>query len=290
MISPVEVQKYLKSTQTDGIQYSLKKGKEISYVEDHSTTTLEEALCILEKNNYVVGNAIKEIKKEGKFWCSTKPDLSKHWSNLEVVLFELGMTTDPKNFIEIQRKIGTKTLQEVVHFYWYWRTTNNYKEWRKKDRQCAEAAKKKTHYFNQLAQLNDGKKDYDPNRNPRLRRRPRVDYSYSNFMPKFKESDSRASSSSAKGQEVVEGEVYDLRVLNVSVFADICLPGELEERSGEESDEQESGEEESEESYEEEESDKESESDEEVKTEEEEEDKNQRGLKRRCSSGKISDT
>jgi len=117
-------------------------------------------------------------------------------------------------------------------------------------------------------------------------------------LPKFKESDSRASGSSAKAQEVVEGEVYDLHVLNVAVFADICFPGEVEEeRSGEEeSDEQESGEE-SEESYEEEESEGESESDdEEVKTQEvdeedgeELEDKNRRGLKRRCSSGKTSD-
>lgn len=77
------------------------KPKEISYLEDHSTTTLQTALDVLHKNKYNVEAAnrvsirsnyrslVQEMKREGVFWCLQKPYLKEHWSSVEVAMFEV---------------------------------------------------------------------------------------------------------------------------------------------------------------------------------------------------------
>lgn len=46
------------------------------------------------------------------------------FSTLEKTLFETGLRQFGKNFIEIQKLIKSKTLEEVMTFYYYWRSTS----------------------------------------------------------------------------------------------------------------------------------------------------------------------
>jgi len=134
-------------------------------------------------------------------------------------------------------------LKEVVEFYWYWRATNDYKRWTKEE-------------FKRIREGNDGLrhyialKDTDAQRNPRLRKRPRVDYSYSTFMSKFKEqgpyarktqdSDSEHGNGSENEEEKKNKKKADkqnqtkkkkekpetLVPYEVSVYADIYFPSQ----------------------------------------------------------------
>ncbi|CDR94298.1 hypothetical protein, conserved [Babesia bigemina] len=52
------------------------------------------------------------------------------WGPKEIVLFELGMFKHGKEFHEIQRNIPTKTVQEIVDMYYFWKKTNRYKLWK----------------------------------------------------------------------------------------------------------------------------------------------------------------
>ncbi|GBE60541.1 Myb-like DNA-binding domain-containing protein [Babesia ovata] len=52
------------------------------------------------------------------------------WGPKEIVLFELGMFKHGKEFYEIQRNIPTKTVQDIVDMYYFWKKTNRYKLWK----------------------------------------------------------------------------------------------------------------------------------------------------------------
>jgi len=102
------------------------------------------------------------------------------WSLQEYNLFLEGMRTDPKNFLEISKKIGpSKSLREVIQFYWFWRGTIEFKKFKR--REVLERAQENG--LRPVIHI----KDVQSERNPRFRNTPRVDYSYSTFMSKFKE-------------------------------------------------------------------------------------------------------
>jgi hypothetical protein len=176
-----EVTKYLELMKADLDLPDPRVGKTISFIEDKSTTTQEEALDILHRNDYDIQSAVAEMRREGIFWTLQKPLLKTHWTSLEVTLFELAMKTDPKNFREIRRRVRSKSLQDVIQFFWYWKTTARYKEWRKKDRFSIQGS------VNFTLDHHISFKNEEVERNPRLRKRPRVDYSYSN-LPYVRES------------------------------------------------------------------------------------------------------
>jgi len=166
---------------SEKVDHSQTKGSEISFV-DEQTISLPNIMNLLHHNQYSVHMALQELKKDGILWCKSKPNLSSQWTKGEVAAFVGGMRTDPKNFAEIKRKIGkTKALKEVVEFYWYWRATNDFKKWRREEN--ARLREGTTDGLRHYISI----KDPDSQRNPRLRKRPRVDYSYSSFMSKFKE-------------------------------------------------------------------------------------------------------
>ncbi|GFE54032.1 Myb-like DNA-binding domain, putative [Babesia ovis] len=52
------------------------------------------------------------------------------WGPKEIVLFELGMFKYGKEFHEIQRHIPTKTVQDIVDMYYFWKKSNRYKLWK----------------------------------------------------------------------------------------------------------------------------------------------------------------
>eukprot|EP00371_Babesia_bovis_P002121 XP_001610768.1 hypothetical protein [Babesia bovis T2Bo] len=52
------------------------------------------------------------------------------WGPKEIVLFELGIFKYGKEFFEIQRKIPTKSVKEIVDMYYFWKKTNRYRMWK----------------------------------------------------------------------------------------------------------------------------------------------------------------
>jgi len=106
--------------------------------------------------------------------------LPTDWSTQEYTLFLEGMRTDPKNFLEIRKKIGTtKSLKEVIEFYYFWRGSVEFKKFKR--REILERAQENG--LRPVIHI----KDVQSERNPRFRNTPRVDYSYSTFMSKFKD-------------------------------------------------------------------------------------------------------
>ena len=62
--------------------------------------------------------------------------LKKHlpiekWSPFEISVFEASITLYGKNFNRIQKDIKTKNVKEIIEFYYDWKKTKNYKEWKK---------------------------------------------------------------------------------------------------------------------------------------------------------------
>jgi hypothetical protein len=55
----------------------------------------------------------------------------ERWSPLEVALFEASLAEYGKEFHKVQREIKTKTTNEIVDFYYVWKTTPHYKLWKK---------------------------------------------------------------------------------------------------------------------------------------------------------------
>jgi hypothetical protein len=54
------------------------------------------------------------------------------WSPIEVALFEAGLMQHGKNFSKIANKyLGNKQTKDVVAFYYVWKKTNHYKEWKR---------------------------------------------------------------------------------------------------------------------------------------------------------------
>jgi hypothetical protein len=53
------------------------------------------------------------------------------WSPMEVTLFESCITLYGKKFHEIQKHINGKTTKEIIEFYYFWKKTSHYKDWKK---------------------------------------------------------------------------------------------------------------------------------------------------------------
>ena len=55
----------------------------------------------------------------------------EQWSVREVAVFEVGMCQRPKDFAAISRLIGSKSTNEVVHFYYSaWKQSQHYRTWK----------------------------------------------------------------------------------------------------------------------------------------------------------------
>jgi len=60
-----------------------------------------------------------------------KPNIIEKWSPLELSVFEASITLFGKDFHKIQKQIKTKSCKEVIEFYYTWKKTNHYKQWKK---------------------------------------------------------------------------------------------------------------------------------------------------------------
>eukprot|EP01032_Pedospumella_encystans_P025003 gene25003-28265_t len=75
---------------------------------------------------------VEKMSSLGWLLCPLrKPTVIEKWSPIEVAVFEAAMTLYGKNFHTVQKYVKTKSTQEVIEFYYDWKKTNHYKEWKK---------------------------------------------------------------------------------------------------------------------------------------------------------------
>ena len=53
------------------------------------------------------------------------------WSPFELSVFEGAISLYGKNFSAIQKYVETKSTKEVIEFYYFWKKTSHYKQWKK---------------------------------------------------------------------------------------------------------------------------------------------------------------
>ncbi len=60
-----------------------------------------------------------------------KPSAIEKWSPLEIATFEASISLFGKDFPKIKKYVSTKSVKEVIEFYYAWKKTNHYKQWKK---------------------------------------------------------------------------------------------------------------------------------------------------------------
>ena len=60
-----------------------------------------------------------------------RPRILETWSPLEIATFEAAISEYGKEFVSIQKEIGTKTTRQVIDFYYIWKKTSHYQEWKR---------------------------------------------------------------------------------------------------------------------------------------------------------------
>ncbi len=60
-----------------------------------------------------------------------KPNVIEKWSPLEISVFEGSIALYGKHFNTIQKNVKTKTVKECIEFYYFWKKTSHYKQWKK---------------------------------------------------------------------------------------------------------------------------------------------------------------
>ena len=57
--------------------------------------------------------------------------IMEKWSPYEVSVFEASIMLYGKNFNRIQKYVKSKNVKEVIEFYYCWKKTGHYKQWKK---------------------------------------------------------------------------------------------------------------------------------------------------------------
>jgi len=61
-----------------------------------------------------------------------RPTVLETWSPYEIALFEAAIAEYGKEFYRIAKEIGgTKTTKDVIEFYYIWKKTSHYQQWKK---------------------------------------------------------------------------------------------------------------------------------------------------------------
>ena len=61
-----------------------------------------------------------------------RPTVIEQWSPYEIAMFEASIAQHGKNFAKIQQDIRTgKTVADVIEFYYIWKKTSHYAQWKK---------------------------------------------------------------------------------------------------------------------------------------------------------------
>ncbi|XP_019852891.1 PREDICTED: mesoderm induction early response protein 1 [Amphimedon queenslandica] len=81
----------------------------------------EDALCLLVNSQYDIDKALNKYR-EGAFDCKGMSP----WTEEECRKFEIGLRTIGKDFFQLQKQVPTRTVKEVVEFYYLWKKTERY--------------------------------------------------------------------------------------------------------------------------------------------------------------------
>lgn len=60
-----------------------------------------------------------------------RPTVLEKWTPYEIAMFQASVAHHGKQFGLVQKDIGTKTVPEIVDFYYLWKKTSHYQEWKK---------------------------------------------------------------------------------------------------------------------------------------------------------------
>ena len=60
-----------------------------------------------------------------------RPTVIEKWSPYEIAMFEAALCIHGKQFHVVQKLVQTKNTKEIVEFYYVWKKTSHYKEWKK---------------------------------------------------------------------------------------------------------------------------------------------------------------
>jgi hypothetical protein len=83
------------------------------------------------------------VPEEGRFCLSRintlgyltsalrRPTVLEKWSPYEVAVFESCLTLFGKDFWQTSKILKTKTTMEVIEFYYSWKKTDHYKQWKR---------------------------------------------------------------------------------------------------------------------------------------------------------------
>ena len=59
-----------------------------------------------------------------------RPTIIEQWSPYEIAMFQAAVAHCGKRFELVQKEIATKTVQQVVDFYYIWKKTSHYQQWK----------------------------------------------------------------------------------------------------------------------------------------------------------------
>ncbi|KAL1493007.1 hypothetical protein ABEB36_011153 [Hypothenemus hampei] len=87
----------------------------------------EEALYILKECDYKVEEALQQLIEKGSSSLKVTKRNDTKWSEEECRNFESGVRSFGKDFLQIQQnKVQTKTVGELVQFYYLWKKTERH--------------------------------------------------------------------------------------------------------------------------------------------------------------------
>lgn len=61
---------------------------------------------------------------------SRRASILEEWNPREIALFEAAMYLHGKEFHKIQRLVKTKSTKDIVAFYYIWKKTSHYTQWK----------------------------------------------------------------------------------------------------------------------------------------------------------------
>ncbi|CAM9717494.1 unnamed protein product, partial [Ascophyllum nodosum] len=61
-----------------------------------------------------------------------RPTVIEKWSPYQVALFEGAISIHGKVFHDVAREVEGKTVADVIEFYYIWKKTDHYKQWKSK--------------------------------------------------------------------------------------------------------------------------------------------------------------
>jgi hypothetical protein len=217
-----EVEAYLKQTKyeaDESFRYSFTRGTTLHPGAEYNSNatgvqliTEEQALTILHNNKYNVKEAISEMQEKNLAWHSTK-HTSVEWTGQEIALFEQAMTNHYRKFRLAQRLfVKTKTLPEIVHFFYCWKHTRRFGEWQREQIQRNTRREAALQTMLPLKEGLNGRTN-----DSRLRDKPRVDYSIAmagqKTLPGYLSRDNNSRKRKREQEELVP--------FDIAVFADI---------------------------------------------------------------------